>query len=367
MTNHKTYFKSISVFAISILLLMLWSGCVKDPTSIRKDTLPTTFLQGAFIVNEGSFSAANATLSFFNPDSGIVYNNVFSTANGEDLGSVGNSITIFNTLAFIVVNNSDKIEVISVNTFKRIAQITLPPGSSPRNLAILDTAKAYVSNLYTGSCSIIDLQSYQVTGTIQVGANPEGVVIANSKLYVANSGFGYGNTISVISTASDQVINTLQVGDNPISVAKDEQENVYILCTGSYGDWNDPTDDTPGSLWIINANDDSVVNSLIIEGHPGRLCLGSNNNGYFIGNGKIVEFDRQNATILNDSLIVAGINENYYGINYDPVTQQIFVLDAKDFFSQNGEVVIFDEAGTEEGRYEVGLIPGTVGFYYKQQ
>ncbi len=350
------------ILLIIILLLSLIIGCVKDPTSVNADSLPETVLRGVFIVNEGSFTAANASLSYFDVDSGIVYNNVFSSANGEDLGSVANSITILDTLAFIVVNNSDKIEIISVNTFKRVAQISLSSGSSPRNLAILNSQKAYVSNLYTNSVSIIDLENYQVNGTIQVGANPEGLTIANSKLYVANSGFGNGNTISVISTVDDQLVNTLQVGDNPISVDKDEQENVYVLCSGSYNNFNDPNDDTPGGLWIINSINDSVTDSSTIPGHPSRLCLGFNNNGYFINNGAIVEFDKQTIEITNDSLA----NGNFYGLNFNQVTRQIYALDPKDYFSQNGEMIIFDESGSETERHEVGLIPGAAGFYTYQ-
>jgi hypothetical protein len=107
--------------------------------------------------------------------------------------------------------------------------------------------------------------------------------------------------------------------------------------------------------------DDSVIDSLIIPGHPSRLCLGESNNGYFINAGVITEFDSQNMQIVNDSL-VAG---NFYGLNYDPVSQMIYALDPKDYFSQNGEMIIFDKSGMELGRHEVGLIPGTIAFYSK--
>ena len=162
-------------------------------------------------------------------------------------------------------------------------------GSSPRQLAIVNEQKAYVSNLYTNDCSIIDMQSMTVSGNIQVGANPEGIAIANKKLYVANSGFGYGSSVLVVSVNNDQVTDELTVGDNPITLQVDDDNGlVYILCSGSYGDFGDPNDDTPGSLWKIDANSDTIIDSLIIAGHPSRLCLGSNNNGYFIGAGTIV-------------------------------------------------------------------------------
>ncbi len=358
MQYQRSYKFLIILILFSIVYLM---SCESDPVSSKDNLIPEAVLKGVFIVNEGSFSAANASLSYFDSDSGKMYNNVFQSANGEGLGSVANGITIYDTLAFIVINNSDKIEVISVSSFKRVATIHLPSGSSPRNMIILDSTKGYVTNLYTNSCSIIDLTTYQVTGSIPTGTNPEGIIHANSKLYVANSGFGYGNTISVISTSSDQVIDTIQIGDNPISIVKDENENVFVLCSGSYNDWNDPNDDTPGGVWKISSLDETIMDSLVIPGHPSRLCLGANNNGYFIKDSTIAEFDSQNMQIINGSFATG----NFYGLDYDPVTKKIFALDPKDYFSQNGEMIIFDESGTEQGRYEVGLIPGTVGFYSK--
>jgi len=346
---------------IAFLFVLLNYSCEKDPTSVKSNINLEPALKGVFITNEGSFSAANASLSYFDSDSGRIYNSVFLSANGSDLGSVANSITIHDTLAFIVVNNSDKIEVISVNTFKRAAVINLPSGSSPRYLAILNNTKGYVSNLYTNNCSIIDLNSYQVSGSISTGANPEGMIIDNSKLYVANSGFGNGNTISVISTITDQPIDTIKVGDNPISIEKDNVGNIYVQCSGGYGNWNDPNDDTPGGIWKINSETDVVIDSIIMQSHPSRLCLTEDYNGYFINSGSITEFNCNNMVIVDSSLVTG----NFYGLNYDPVSQKIYALDPKDYFSQNGEMIIFDKSGVEETRYEVGLIPGSIAFYSK--
>jgi YVTN family beta-propeller protein len=347
------------LFILTVLIVMILMSCEKDPASSKKNVIPEKVLKGVFIVNEGSFTAANTSLSYFDSDSGKMYNNVFHSANGVGLGSVANSITIYDTLAYIVVNNSDKVEVININSFKQVATIQFPAGSSPRNMVLLNALKAYVTNLYTNNCSIVDLTNYQIAGSIATGANPEGLLIANSKLFVANSGFGNGNTVTVISTSTDGVLDTVKVGDNPISVNKDNNKNVYVLCSGSYGDWADPNDDTPGGVWKIDSNTHAVVDSFIVQNHPSRLCLGENNEGYFINNGAITEFNYQNMQVVDSSLVFG----NFYGLNFDPISQLIYALDPKDYFSQNGEMIIFDQLGIEKARYEVGLIPGTLAFY----
>jgi DNA-binding beta-propeller fold protein YncE len=192
-----------------------------------------------------------------------------------------------------------------------------------------------------------------------VGSNPEGVVVANSKAYIANSGFGYGNIVSVISSLTDQLLDSIKVGDNPISITKDAANFIYVLCSGSYGDWNDPNDDTPGGVWKIDPYTDTVIDSLVINSHPSRICLNEENQGYFINGGSISKFNAQTMEMVNSSLATG----NFYGLNYDSLSQKIYALDPKDYFSQNGEMIIFNKNGTEEARYEVGLIPGTVAFF----
>ena len=49
---------------------------------------------------------------------------MFFQTNGTPLGDVVQSITQFNNNAYVVVNNSNKIEVIDITNFSSIATIT---------------------------------------------------------------------------------------------------------------------------------------------------------------------------------------------------------------------------------------------------
>ena len=46
-----------------------------------------------FIVNEGGFGNGNSSLSVYEPESGVVHNNIFRRANGVPLGDVAQSMT----------------------------------------------------------------------------------------------------------------------------------------------------------------------------------------------------------------------------------------------------------------------------------
>jgi len=346
------------ILATLITLALFLTSCA-DPTG-SKDTTRIS-LNGIFILNEGQFFQANGSLSFYDPEADSVQNNIFASVNNRTLGDIVNDMLIVDSLAFIVVNNSNTIEVMSLNTWK--SKGTIPAGdyTAPYNIALAAPGKMYVSNLYANSVSVIDIASMDIEKTIEVGPNPEGIAVAGDYAFVANSGFGGAKTVSVIDTHDDTVTATLTVGDNPQAVAVDLTGRVHVLCSGSYGDWNDPNDDTNGGIYVIDTEKLTVLDSLIIEGHPGRLVMDDKGNGYF-KNGQVVQYNQRTLRIKNDAFIDNGA---LYNFNYDPVKDLFWGCDAKDF-TQNGELIKYDATGKELNRYKVGVVPGKTIFYYQE-
>ncbi len=71
----------------------------------------------------------------------------------------------------------------------------------------------------SGLQSVIDTATNGLITNVEVNANPFGVSVTpdNSRIYVANAGFGnYGN-VTVIDAASNTVTNTIPVGDGPFA------------------------------------------------------------------------------------------------------------------------------------------------------
>lgn len=348
----------IKRFAIALTGLLLIISCERDTTATGPGQTVLPSLSGAFIINEGNFLQGNASIDFYNADSGKIFHSLFNAANGAAPGDVAYSMVIDDTLGFIVVNNSHKIEVISILNAERIATIRLPNGASPRNLVLDGNGNGYVSALYKNLIYQLNINSHAVQDSIPVGANPEEIVLHSGKLFVANSGFGSGNTISVIDLSTKMVTATITVGDGPQWI-RESGGMLHVLCIGAYGDFSDPNDDTPGGIWLIDPATNSAVDSLVLAAgiHPSDLAISASGKGYFSNGNGIVEYNPATLQIVNAGLI-SGF---FYHVSVNPANGRLFVLDAKDFISP-GELIIFDENGAELERHSTGVIPGDVQF-----
>jgi YVTN family beta-propeller protein len=314
----------------TIMTGIILFSCEMDPTSVDHDA--DVKLNGVFIINEGGFGHNNGSLSFYQAEDNSIQNGIFKEVNGRVLGDVVQSMTIIDTLGFIVVNNSNMIEVISINSWKSIKTIGMPAGSSPRYLADGNNGKAYVTNLYTNNVSVINLSNYEIESSISVGANPE------------------------------EIVNSIIVGDNPSSIERDTKGVIHVLCMGRWGEWNNPDDPgTNGGIYSIDPLSLQVVDSLLLDGHPSKLCINDDNIGYFINGSSIMSFYTDTYEMVKDTLITG----YYYGLALDPVSDKLFAMDAKDY-AQNGSVSVFDLAGNLLNTFNVGIIPGDAAFVYEQ-
>lgn len=346
----------------TVILLMLgifFGACQQDDPVVPQQQLPES-LKGVYIVNEGGFGKSNSSLSFFVPDSGKLYQDVFFAANGRVLGDIANDLVLYKDKGYIVVNNSNKIEVISTVTHGSLNTIPLP-GNSPYKLALYNDEKAYVTNYYKGSVTVFNPTTYQVLKEIPVGQNPKGIAIHGNKIYVCNSGdFSKDSTVSVINAVTDAVQQTIVVGYGPNDVAVDSDGEIVVRCYG-YADWSNPSNDISGKIVFINPLSGNIVTSvelpMQIYGHPGKMALSNSGYGYVITDAKIIKIDTRNHVVLPTY-----INKEFaYSVAINNLNGDIYVSDAKDFV-QSGVVAIYDKLGMLKESVTVGIIPGTIVF-----
>jgi YVTN family beta-propeller protein len=340
----------------SAMLLFLTTACKKN------DSDSGTTLKGVFVLNEGNFGQANASITSYNPETGEVSQNRYENENGSPIGDVLYSATEIGDRLYLVVNNSSKIEVVDKETLTKIATIRIANEASPRELVQVSETKAYVTNLFGNSVSVINLETNEEDSTIAVGSNPEGIAIVGERAYVANSGFGNGNTISVIDSNTDEVINTVTVGDNPIIIKKQDNDQLWVVCAGAYGDFNDPNDDTPGTIYVLSGVTGEVIANFEVGGHPGDLLINDITDTAYLLNGGVMSIN-MNTFEISDSVF---INRNFYSLGFSTTdeTQFIWGADAKNF-AQAGLAIQYDLNGVKIDSFPTGIIPGA--FYFSAE
>jgi YVTN family beta-propeller protein len=273
---------------LAVLILMI--GCKPDPDPIPQGA----YEFGIFVVNEGVYGQSSGTITYYNPDSARLVQDIFKLANGRDLGNVVQSMYFYAEKVFVVVNNSNKIEVAKANDFKEIAQIS--GLQQPRYFLPISADKALVSqwgaDLISGSIAVVDLNTNTVVQTIssQIGKGPENMLLQNSKVYVANvGGLEFDNFISVIDVNNLQVIDTIVTDDAPNSLQIGNSGTLWVACRGKTVYANYPEIDTMastyGALLEIDLNNGNIINRIQLQRGRGasNLAKGVNSNElYFL-------------------------------------------------------------------------------------
>jgi len=316
-----------------------------------------------YITNEGNFGTGNGSLSIYDKTTNLVSNDVFSSNNGGALlGDVVQSMECINGSGYICVNNSSTIQVIDENHLY-VAAIQV---SQPRYLKQVNTSKAYASDWGINGIQVIDLLSNTVSSTINCGTGPEGIAVSNGFAYVCNvGGWGLDSTVTVINTNTDAVETTLTVGDKPNSAVVDINGNVWIL-TGGFteydANWN-VISETPGVLAMINTSTNTIESSLVfpIGNHPEDLVINGAGNKLYYSDGSwskaVYEFGINDVDLSTTPII----NRSFYGLGYDPVSNEIYGSDAVDF-TQQGWVYRYATSGAVIDSFQVGIIPGSFAF-----
>ena len=340
-------------FSVCLAALLGAIGCVKDPTTVAP-VIPVASAKGVYIVNEGNFGRGNATLSYFDLETFHVYNDVFSAVNGKNLGDVGQGMVLRNGRGYVLVNDSHKIEVIDLQTNVDVGTIELGTGASPRHMVFVNDTLALVTDLYSASVLKVDVKDNLVTGAIGVGQNPEGIVLAGGKAFVANSGFGVGLTLSVIDVASLTVIDAIQVAYNPIGLSVTPGGAVYAVCAGAYP--GGPIPETPAIIAVVDPIGDRVVDSIFIGGHSSMIAVGADGIGYIPGSDSVLAVDTRVNRVRG--LFVRG---SFYGVGVEDVSGDVYLTDPKNYV-QPGTVSIFASNGVLRTQFDAGIIPGSFAF-----
>ncbi len=345
-------------FFYLILILFLLSCNSEDSPTYTIDTH-----NGIFITNEGPFQSGTGTITFINPTTNEVNQEVYKKVNHEDLGNIVQSMYLYQDKAFIVVNNSHKIVVAERYSMKKITVIEGDYIHNPRYFTANNNF-GYISNwgdledATDDFIAVINLNDYSLITKIPIGEGPERLLLDNNLLYVnLQGGFRFNDKTVIINTNTNQILSILQVGDVPKFIEKDTLGTIWVLCQG-IPNYAVNYAETSGRLIKIQ-NEQIVADFSFLSDtqHPDNLAV-DNQKLYFTINNKV--FEMEVTAMELPSVSLNGLD----GIYYSTKTKNslFYGTDAKDYTSE-GNLKIFNiNSGELLHSYDTGIVPGNIIF-----
>lgn len=368
----------LSLFVITSGL----SSCRKDASVIpaQEETLfppnPSAAVKGMYILNEGNMNMNKASLDFVDFRTGKYQRNIYNQANPEitrGLGDVGNDILVYGSKLYVVVNISNKLEILDAKTAKRIKQIDLVNCRYVTSSGGKVYVSAYLGKVgdptaAQGIVAQIDTATLAVDKTVTVGRQPEEMAVVGHRLYVANSGGysppDYERTLSVIDLNTFKEIKRIDVAVNLNKVKADRYGDLYVTSRGDYYD-------VPSKLFVIDTQTEKIKK--IFDLDVSNFCI-DDDIAYFYSTTwnypsqtNTVTYGMINVkdeVVLDRKFITDGTEKQItvpYGIRVNPITKEIFVSDARDYITP-GKLYCFDPAGRQKWSVTTGDIPAHFTF-----
>lgn len=361
MKNKKLLSTLFNLFIIAASLIVF--SCNKEDEPVNP--VKTKATKGLFVLNEGLFDQNNASLTYYDLDANTPTTDFFTIKNDRGLGDTGNDMETYGSKLYIVVTGSNQVEVVDSKTGVSIKQISMlneeQKPRSPRQIAFHKNYAYVVS--FDGTVGRMDTSSLVFDKFLTLGKNPNGICVANDKLYISNSGGldfpNYDKTVSVVSTESFQELKRIEVVVNPNTILADKHGDVYVKSSGNYGD-------IAARLQVINSSTDEVTHHFENLPISGFAIGGDSAYVYSYDYGtketKISVIDVKNEVVVSDKFITDNTTlTTPYGIDVDPLTGDVYITDVYDYVV-TGDVHCFSKDGKQKFMFEAGLNPNKVVF-----
>ena len=376
---------------IYITILLSIVGCRTDDYIVYMEdedigikTEPTDVL-GMYVLNEGNMGSNKCTLDYLDLSGETIHylRNIYAERNDsmvKELGDVGNDAQIYGSRLWLVINCSNKVEVLRAKDAVTLGKIDVP------NCRYVTFHKgyAYVSS-YVGPVNVsqdaplgqvykIDTLTLRTVAQVTVGYQPEELAVIGDKLYVANSGGymvpDYDHTVSVIDLNTFTEERKIDVAPNLHRCRADRYGQLWVSSRGDY--YGEPShlcwlqQDASGQLQRMGRID-VVVSDMCIVGDS-LYYMGMQFNYETMKNERMLGIinvgthevvNRQLTTAKEADAIIQP-----YGIIVNPNGRDFYLMDAKNYVS-SGDLLHFHQDGTFDYKVRTGDIPAHAVFLTK--
>lgn len=349
----------INIIGLALITLFV-SSCKKEESGPSTDTGNTEKLgSGVLVLNEGQFLANNASVTMRSSE-GETSKSLFQSNNGNKvLGDVLNSAMETESNYYLVVNNSQKIEVVGKSDF--VSTATIQGFSSPRRMIDLGNGKALVSNLKLDTMNsdntidVVDLNSNVLTSSIAVSGTCEDMLMNGNNVFVANTD---RNQIIVLDRSNLTVTETIKTAPRPKFLLEDKFGFLWVMCEGDY------INNVPPALMKINMSNKSVEKQFDFSQGTfvSNIAINSGGGTIYIISDKLYKMAASAGSLNLTPFLSTASMTSIYGLGVDPDNDYIYLGDAKDYISK-GRVYVIDPQGNAIEDFEAGINPN--GFLFR--
>lgn len=350
---------------IKILLLLaitavMFASCSDDDENEPLPTEPSV----SYIVNYGSYSGDKSSITAFDKETGDVTYTYFEKINGVPMVSNVQHALSYNGIIYFMGNNSDQVFAVDGNTFQQNVD-GISEGIVKPRYAVAQGIYLYVScwggNIWDDqSLSYIaklNTINGQVEKQIPLPGGPEGLAIANDKLYAA---LNYKDSIAVMDLGSErfEYIETPAVSSFFI---EDKSGNLYVSLVSTSSNYSENTGigyintstDELEAVYNLDGVSTSYVNILAANNDFSKLyVMTSAYDANWNLSGAVAVFDVATKTFDAENFVegISGIN----GIAY--YNDKVFTF-ISESVTGSGKAVVYNTDGTEDTNFKTGIAP----------
>jgi YVTN family beta-propeller protein/autotransporter-associated beta strand protein len=236
-----------------------------------------------------------------------------TTSSAIAVGNAPEELAVRGDESLVYVSNINSGTVSVINTATDSVVTTVNVGSAPKGVAISPNgALVYVANALSDNVSVINTATNTVVTTIGVGTGPWGVAVSpnGTTAYVTNSA---SQTVSVINTTTNTVVATVGVGSQPTGVAvSPDGTRAYVTNLNS------------NTVSVINTATNAVVATVAVGNSPAGLTVSPNGSTLYVANSGNNTVSVINTT-TNTVVATVGVGGGPIGVAFSPDGTRAYV------------------------------------------
>lgn len=222
-------FKLVLLFTV----VLAFSACSNDDNSPVIEP-PYYGYHYAYVVNNGNWKKNDGTVASLDTvNKTWTVNDLYMQANGSGIGDA-QDLVLADGKIFVTSTTSSKIEVLDKDG-KLLSRVAMP-NKEPRYIAQYEDNVYFTA--YSGYVYKMNIGSYQLTDSVQVGDHPEALAVADGKIYVTISGYGKGKSLAVVDIKTFKKTKEIETALNPYNqmIATADGSKVYFVACLDHSD-----------------------------------------------------------------------------------------------------------------------------------